>query len=97
MLVHLRMEWEDRPDGTRIGRYTDMDDPANWIPDPCTFCGGESFAAQCPGDGAWHRHGGIHLPDNGSRGFGFLCKSPQCAAKAKAAWNVEAAKNTRNT
>jgi hypothetical protein len=97
MLCHLRMIEDVRSNGERWLTYADPDLPENWIDDPCTFCGGESFSAQCPGDHAWHRHGKIHLPERFGPDFGALCKSPQCAAKAQAAWNVEAAKNTRNT
>lgn len=86
MLCHLKMEEEIRPDGTRWLTYTDPDLPENWIEDPCTFCGGESFAAQCPGDGAHHRHGAIHLPDHS--GYGYLCRAPECIVQAELAWTM---------
>lgn len=86
MLAHLKMEWTEFPDGSRTGRYTNPDERENWIDDPCTFCGGESFSAVCPGDGRPHRHGGIHLPDSFGPGYGYLCRSPECKAKAEQAW-----------
>src|SRR5437773_6416266 len=90
MLCHLRMEEEIRPDGTRWLTYTDPDLPENWIEDPCTFCGGESFSATCPGDGANHRHGAIHLPNQD--GYGYLCRSPDCRLNAELAWTTAKAK-----
>lgn len=88
MLCHLKMLEEIRPDGSRWLTYTDPDDPENWIEDPCTYCGGESFPAFCPGDGANHRHGGIHLPERS--GYGYLCRAPECRVQAELAWTMAA-------
>jgi hypothetical protein len=87
VLCHLRMTWLEKPDGSRSGYYADPKDPANWIPDPCSWCGGESFRAHCPGCGHSHRHGGIHRPDGiGGPGYGYLCQSPECRRKAEQEW-----------
>lgn len=88
MLCHLKMIRETRPDGSVWLTHADPDLPENWIDDPCTFCGGESFAATCPGDGGNHRHGGIHLPDNFGPGYGYLCRDPDCAVQAELAWTM---------
>lgn len=91
MLKHLRMldetEWVEGRGMVRTLRYTDPNDPTNWIDDPCSFCGGESFGAQCPGDGRSHHHGAIHPPpDAGVSGYWYLCNSPDCRTLAEAAW-----------
>lgn len=84
MLKHLKMIWKDRPDGGRTGTYADPQDPSNWIDDPCSWCGGESSPAFCPRDGRLHHHGAIHRPEGS--GFGYLCRSLECEAKAKQEW-----------
>lgn len=90
MLKHLRtIEDEVWRDGelVRVLTYADPENPENWIEDPCSFCGGESFPSVCPGDGRRHHHGAIHPPgDADTSGFWFLCRSPDCRALAEAAW-----------
>ena len=84
MLQHLRMEWEELPDGTRRGHYTDPDDPDNWIDDPCIWCGGESRCNICEGCRKVHRHGKVHLV--GGSGPDALCR--ECGLIAAAEWEM---------
>jgi len=92
MLAHLRMdettEWRETGGQCEVLSYTDPDDPANWIEDPCSFCGGESVPEQVPPvTGGGTGHGAIHPPeDAGVSGYWYLCSSPDCQALAEAAW-----------
>jgi hypothetical protein len=90
MLRHLKVtevqEWKDG-ELWMMMEHADPRDPANWIDDPCTFCGGESIPSVCPGDGRLHHHGAIHPPpDSGVSGYWFLCNNPDCVELALAAW-----------
>lgn len=80
MLRHLRLDWEEQPDGRKVGRYANPDEDYNWVDDPCTYCGGESFGARCEADGSNHHHGAVHGAGWRS-GFVYLCRSPECLAK----------------
>jgi len=84
MLKHLRMEWEEQPDGSKHGWHTDPSDPDNWIDDPCVRCGAESVPNICAGDGRYHHHGMVHLPEHG--GPEALCR--ECAETVVEEWRV---------
>jgi hypothetical protein len=84
MLRHLKMKWEELPDGTRRGRYSDPENPDNWIDDPCFRCGDESVPNVCEGDGRYHHHKMVHLP--GGSGPEALCR--KCAETVVEEWRV---------
>jgi hypothetical protein len=87
MLRHLRIDWEEQPDGSMRGSYTDPNDPDNWIDDPCVRCGKESHCNVCEGCQKYHHHGMVHLVSGG--GPDALCK--ECGAVAVLEWEMNRA------
>lgn len=60
---------------------------ANGRPE-CSWCGKPAVHGVCPGDGAVHRHGGIHRPPGyGGDGFGYVCADRLCNERAAAEWS----------
>lgn len=50
---------------------------------PCYLCDGEARRQVCPGDGRYHHHGCIHLPE-GAGGLGAVCD--ECYPIVEAEW-----------
>ena len=68
-------------------RYRTHETPTGFTVGPeldeqrCHYCGGESRANVCPGDGGSHYHGEVHLP-----GGGLVAVCGTCIPKARAEW-----------